>query len=91
MGILKSWPECEHQPERWALAEYWVAGETCLVYRSAQCRHCGRPLVTFSPDFDKAPRERRRECKRHAAWRYLDKAYEHAGNAYELPWEPSRG
>ena len=85
MGWLMRWNQgCEHVADEWRPQQFQRGNDDrWYEYAIAKCVHCGRPLVSFAPDF---PAEERTPTRRHVAWTYLDKEGEHAANTHVLDW-----
>jgi hypothetical protein len=84
MGWIKTFPKCkQHEAGQWDSQTYGKGGPRWWRYAASRCVHCGRPLVSFAPNFPEADKT---STRRYVAWHYLDKEGEHASNVSVMPW-----
>lgn len=85
MAWLIKWPKCMHLDLALVPVTFvtWRRGqgERAYGYQQGKCRDCGRPVIKVD---DSIPANELTGLRRHAAWTYLDKEGEHAGNTLVL-------
>lgn len=83
MPQLKQWRLCHH-PDWFLHSVNYARGDGPMYsYREGYCRACGRPLIQFSMGW-RPDQNTVRDLRRHAAWMWLGKEFEHAGNTVVL-------
>jgi hypothetical protein len=82
MTAIRHWPRCAHM-NPWLRPYVMENGDgTRYEYEQGACAQCGRPLLRLPPG--EMPAADVRFLRQHAAWSYLGKEWEHAGNTVVL-------